>query len=123
MNLLPGLLLSITLATAAAAHAAPVCRTTEGDMESTTICRYADSDLAQAYRLYRSRLPRSEQAYLLAQIPRRNTDVKPASHVQVHYRWRKNGLYIEQNFDGGVTYITFTQRGRNVEVKTIGSPD
>lgn len=126
------LILLATLFLANAVHAAPKCYTvySKDDYDNTETCHYANTNVARVYQQYRQKqlkhLTGEYRKYrLLPTMPKKAVTVypDPQSQAPFIYTPRKNGLHIEQNFEGGITTIIFRQRGKNVEVKTISSPD
>lgn len=127
----PFILLSL-LCLANTVYAAPKCHTiySKDDYDNTEICRYPNTSVARVYQQYRQKqlkhLTGEYRKYrLLPTMPKKAVTVYPDPQSQAPFIYTpiKNGLHIEQNFEGGITTIIFTQRGKNVEVKTISSPD
>ena len=110
-------------------YAKPICHSkATAEMENTEVCRYADTTLAQAYRQYRENnlkhLDEDAKHYaLLAVIPPKMVTTHPDEQTSFQYAPRKNGLDIEQQFAGGVTTISFRQRGKDTQVTTVMSAD
>lgn len=99
-----------------------------GDMENgfTEECVYNKSTLAQAYASFRLRNIQNDNGkYLEANMPRKElkTSLKEYPTSVVYQYPSQETLYIEINFPGGVTYITFKQQGSSVMVTTVNSPD
>jgi len=99
-----------------------------GDMENgfTEECVYYKSTLAQAYASFRLRNIQNDNGkYLEVTMPKKELKANFKEYpLGIAYQYpSKETLYIEIDFPGGETYITFKQIGSTVKVTTVNAPD
>jgi hypothetical protein len=101
-----------------------ICKDLGGSMEEgfETLCNYREMNLDKAYLLFVSS-NHDETKYLELPVPKDGTVIKKENADVSYNRESSSKLLITLSFPGGVTTITFTEKGKDTEILINKSPD